>query len=96
MKHEEIVRYVDKKIDQLNEKMDKMKVLDYMESMQSPWRLFIINFFSGVSRGFGMAVGFTILGAIVIYFLQKAVLLNIPLIGHFIAQIVSIVQKHLK
>nr|WP_073341287.1 DUF5665 domain-containing protein [Caldanaerobius fijiensis] len=75
--------------------MEKLKLVDYMELLQSPWRLFWLNFIGGVYRGLGMAVGFTILGAIVIYFLQKLVTLNIPVIGNVIAQIVKIVQQNL-
>jgi hypothetical protein len=42
-----------------------------------------------------MAIGFTILAAVVLYLLQRVILLNLPLIGDFIADIVQIVQKQL-
>lgn len=42
-----------------------------------------------------MAIGFTILGALAIYFLNKIISWNIPLIGDFIAEIVRIVQERL-
>jgi hypothetical protein len=54
-----------------------------------------LNFIGGVARGFGIAVGFTILGAIVLYILQKLVVLNLPLIGSIIADIVKIVNQKL-
>ncbi|WP_407638197.1 DUF5665 domain-containing protein [Caldanaerobius polysaccharolyticus] len=75
--------------------MEKLKLVEYMELLQNPWRLFWLNFIGGLYRGLGMAVGFTILGAIVIYFLQRLVALNIPVIGNMIAQIVKIVQQNL-
>ncbi|MGI6143241.1 MAG: DUF5665 domain-containing protein, partial [bacterium] len=39
------------------------------------------------------AVGFTLLGALLLYFLGR--LVNLPLIGSFIAEIVRIVQYQL-
>lgn len=60
-----------------------------------PGKLLWINFLIGVFRGVGMAVGFTVLGAVLIYILKKLVVLNIPLIGNFIAEIAKIVQQHL-
>jgi hypothetical protein len=86
---------IKKQLDQMAELMEKMKIADYVELMQSPYRLLWLNFIGGVARGFGIAVGFTILGAIIIYILQKLVVLNLPLIGNIIADIVKIVQQKL-
>ena len=44
----------------------------------------------------GMAVGFTILGAILVIILQDLARHNLPLIGDMLAQIVSVVQKQLE
>ena len=49
--------------------------------------------FRGPGRGLGMAVGFTLLGALVIYLLQRLVLLKLPLISDFIAQLVRLVLE---
>ncbi|MGI1689799.1 MULTISPECIES: DUF5665 domain-containing protein [Thermoanaerobacter] len=86
---------IKKQLDQMSEMMEKMKIADYVELMQSPYRLLWLNFIGGVARGFGIAVGFTILGAIVLYILQKLVVLNLPLIGSIIADIVKIVNQKL-
>ena len=43
-----------------------------------------------------MAVGFTILGAILVIILQDLARHNLPLIGDMLAQIVSVVQKQLE
>lgn len=86
---------IKKQLDKMSELMEKMKIADYVELMQSPYRLLWLNFVSGLARGFGMAIGFTLLGALVIYILQRAVLLNLPVIGNIIAQIVKIVKQNL-
>lgn len=72
--------------------LEKMKLAEYVELLNNPWRLMYINFLAGLARGVGIAVGFTILGAIVLYFLRQLVMLNLPLIGSFIAEIVKMVQ----
>jgi hypothetical protein len=63
--------------------------------MTKPKAMIFNNFIAGLARGFGMAIGFTILGALVLYMLRQAVLLNIPIIGTFIAEIVKIVQDNM-
>lgn len=83
------------KIEQLGIAMEKMKLAEYVELLNRPARLFYINFFAGVARGFGMAVGFAILGALLIYSLQRLQVLNLPVIGGLIAEIVKIVQTNL-
>jgi hypothetical protein len=91
--------YMDKviqKLDKISLDMEKLGIAEYMEMLDNPRRLFYINFWSGLVRGFGMAIGFTLLAALVIYVLQQIVTLNTPLIGKFIAEIVNIVQKQLE
>lgn len=75
--------------------LEKAKLGDYVNIMSKPKALLYYNFIGGLARGFGTAIGFTILGALVVYLLRQAVLLNLPFIGGFIAEIVKIVQDHL-
>jgi len=83
------------KIDEMARSMEKLGIAEYVTMIENPRRLFWVNFWQGVARGFGMAIGFTILAGLVIYLLQKIVVLNMPLIGSFIAEIVNIVQNQL-
>ena len=50
------------------------------------------NFIAGIFRGIGVGIGVTIVTAIIIYFLQRLVRLNLPGIGRFISDIVEIVE----
>lgn len=86
---------VKSEIDAINLKLSKIKLLHFIENLDSHRNFLFYNFLVGLVRGFGMAVGFTLLGAILIYFLQKIVLLNIPVLGDFISDIVRIVQDNL-
>ena len=51
------------------------------------------NFIAGIFRGIGIGIGVTFVTAIIIYFLQKLVRLNLPGIGKFINDIVDIVER---
>ena len=50
------------------------------------------NLIAGIFRGIGIGIGVTIITALIIYFLQKLVRLNLPIIGKYIYDIVEIVE----
>ena len=60
-----------RRIEELALAMEKMKIAEYIEYINNTRRMLAVNFMAGVARGLGMAVGFTILGALVIYMLQN-------------------------
>lgn len=91
-----VAQQLTKKIEELAIYMEKMKLAEYVELLGNVPRLLYLNFISGVARGLGMAVGFTLLGALVIYILQRSFVRNLPVIGRFIADLIVIVQDHLK
>ena len=88
-----LISELSKKVDNISLKMEKMKFVDYVYYLEHPRRMLWANFVSGLARGFGIAIGFTILGAIAIYFLNIVVKINLPYIGQFISDIVKIVQS---
>lgn len=85
-----------KLIDKLANHFEKARIGEYIELIQKPRRFMLLNFAAGVAKGFGFAVGFTILGAIMIYILQKMVVLNLPFISDIIAEMVKLVQLKLR
>lgn len=91
----QLLKTLQDKIDELALGMEKMKLAEYVHLLENPRRLMYINFIAGLARGVGIAVGFTILGAVVLYFLRMLVMLNLPLIGDFIAEIVRMVQLNI-
>lgn len=82
-------------LDELSRNMEKFNLADYLSLLNKPGRYLMLNFLGGLSRGFGIALGFTILGALALWILQRLVLLNLPLIGDFIADLVRIVLTYL-
>lgn len=93
--HGENISTLSKKIDELGIKLERVQIADYVQLLNNPKRLFFINLFTGLARGIGLALGFTIFGATIIYLLQQLGALNLPIIGDYIAEIVKIVQAQL-
>jgi hypothetical protein len=81
-----------RKINNISDQLEKSKMSEYISFVSNPRRMLLYNFLGGLARGFGMAIGFTILGAIGVLILQKLVALNLPIIGDYIARIVKIVK----
>jgi len=90
-----IYEKLSQKIDELSLNIERLNLAEYVDLLRDPKRLLYINFLGGIARGFGTAIGFTLLGALVIYILQRIMILRLPIIGTFIADIIKIVQKQL-
>ena len=86
----------EEKINRLDQKLLNDNIKDIMILIGNKRDIFIRNFLAGISRGIGIAIGFTILGAMVILFFQKIVVLNLPVIGEYISDIAEIVEKNTK
>lgn len=81
------------KLDDYSRLLEKVRIADYVQLLERPRRLLMINFVAGVARGLGMAVGFTLIGALAIYLLKALVSLHLPVISNFIARIIIMVQE---
>lgn len=79
-------------IQKLVDHLERLRIAEYVELMQKPGRLLFLNFIAGLARGFGIAVGATIVFALMVEMLRRLIMLNIPGIGTFIAEIVRIVE----
>ena len=85
-----------RQIDRWMAAMERLRLAEYVRYVDDRRRLFWTHFWGGVARGVGMAVGFTILGAVLVLVLQDLAKHNLPVIGDFLAQIVSVVQRRLE
>lgn len=80
-------------IEKLNAVFEKLQIEDVQYILGSKKQMFFKNFFAGIARGVGIGIGVTIVTAIVVIILQKIVLLNIPVIGDYVADIIDIIQQ---
>ena len=74
--------------------IERSRIRDYMMLTDSKRRLFIINFVAGLGKGFGQAIGFTLLAGIVFFILTSWI--DLPIIGEYIAKLMEIVDSYRK
>lgn len=82
------------KVTQLYLVMEKINLTDYIAYLNNPRRLLWLNFGVGLVKGLGGALGATVLLGLIIMFLKRLVLLNLPVIGGVIGEIVKIVNAY--
>jgi len=87
-----LLKLLNHNIEKLIEMMQKSQIREISMFLGSKKRMFFSNFFAGIFRGIGFSIGFTIITAIVIIILQKIVLLNIPVIGEYLNDIIQILE----
>ena len=89
-------RLMAKRMEEHLRALEQLNLAEYLRYVQDTRRLMRTQFVSGLFRGMGMAVGFTILGAVLVVLLQALAQRNLPVIGDFLAPIVAIVQSRLE
>ena len=72
---------------------EKREIHDLIYVLGSKKEILRRNLLAGIARGIGGGIGFTIITAIIIFFLQRIVRLNIPVLWEYINDIIEIVQK---
>ena len=77
-------------------KLKQANLAEFMRLLEKPARLIYLNFIGGLARGFGIAIGLTIIASLFLLLLTKLAELNLPVIGRFIADLVRIVNFHLR
>ncbi len=76
----------------LVERLEAMRIADYLELLEKPRRLVVTNFIAGIARGLGFAIGTTVVFAVVIEVLRRLILINIPLISDYLVDIIRLIE----
>ena len=87
------LKKINKKIDKINKTLEKSNIIELSYAVGSKKEIFKKNLIAGIARGIGIGIGVTIITAIIVYLLRRLIMLNIPIIGDYIADIVEIVEK---
>ena len=87
-----MIEKLNNNIERLLKILEKKNIEQLVEILGTKKEIAKRNFFAGIFRGMGFGIGVTIVTAIIIYFLQRLVKLNLPGIGKFINDIVEIVE----
>lgn len=77
----------------LSETLEKMRLAEYIAYLNRPGRLLWFNFLVGLLRGLGTALGAGLLAGFAYFLLKRIVVLNLPVIGGFIAELSRYVNQ---
>lgn len=83
---------IEKLLASIADKLERSHFYEYTKYVSDEKRIFRRSFLTGLLKGAGSAIGFTVLGAIVIYFLHAIAMSNLPYIADFIADIIEIIK----
>lgn len=88
------LKKINNKIDKINKILEMSNMVEFSYVMGNKKEILKRNLIAGIARGIGIGIGITIITAIIVYLLRKLIMLNIPVIGDYIADIVDIVEKN--
>ena len=92
--NKKVVESFEQKIDELLDFLKRANIHDLSYILGSRKEIIKRNLLAGIFRGVGIGIGVTLITAILIFFLQKLVKLNIPVVGEYISDIIDIVQNN--
>ncbi len=87
---------VAKRMEEYLAQLERLRLPDYLRYLEDRKRFIRTQFVAGLLRGAGMAVGFTLLGAVIVLILQRLAQQNLPIIGNFLVEVVEFVQRRLE
>ena len=83
------------RLEKYADRLEALRLDEYLCFRQNWKRRLLHDFFSGIARGVGFSIGFTLLGAMILFLIKNAALENLPGIGRFLAEVVRIVERNL-
>lgn len=84
---------IEHKVDKIINAIEKSNFLEISYIIGNKKEIIKRNLIAGVARGVGIGIGITIITSIIVLFLKRLIMLNIPIIGDYIADIISIVEN---
>ena len=85
---------INEKIDKINNILERSNIIELSYLVGNKKEILKRNLIAGIARGVGIGIGVTVVTAIIILLLRRLIMLNIPVIGDYIADIVEIVEKN--
>lgn len=79
-------------MERLSRHLEALRIADYIELLEKPWKLITTNFIAGIARGVGFAVGTTIIFALIVEALRRIILINIPVINDYLVEIFKLIN----
>lgn len=95
MRHRKEDGLLREQLERMLTSLERMRFEEYLKYVDNRKRQLANSFLLGLARGAGTAVGFSILGALVVMLLQNLAKKNLPLIGGFLAELARLVLERL-
>lgn len=73
-------------VKKLFDEFNRAQLLDYIELVNSPKKLFWLNFLSGLAKGLGLTIGTAIVLTLLFKITQHIIALNIPYITVWVSE----------
>lgn len=87
--------FIVRRLERMTQRMEQLRFDAYLRYMHNWRKRLWFEFLGGIARGVGFSVGFSVLGALLLYLLRNVALANLPVIGKFLAELVRIVENNL-
>ncbi len=86
---------LEERVERIIDAAERMRLGEYVRYQSNRKARLRDAFWEGVLRGLGFMVGFSLIGALLIYVLQALMRANIPLIGDYLAKVVMLVESRM-
>lgn len=84
---------IERTLQLITDKLERSHFYDYMEYISNERQIIRRAFLVGMLKGLGTAIGFSLIGAIIIYMLNLLAKSNLPYIADFISEIIDIIES---
>lgn len=87
--------FVQERISQLEkiaDRIERMRLGDYLDSMNRPGHVIWLSLLSGIAKGVGLTIGATLVIAIIFKLLSMLIAMNIPYLTEMLQDVVQIVK----
>lgn len=89
------INWIIHRLENLTRRLEMLRLSEFLLYAGNWKRRIALDFLGGIARGVGFSVGFTLLGALLLFLLKNAAMANLPIIGRFLAELVRIVEMNL-
>lgn len=89
------LKKLERRTDDILKMLKSDEVNKLINVFSDPRKLFWKSFLLGIAKGIGMAFGFSIIGAFIIYMLKELIVFNIPIISEILSDIIKMTEERL-
>ena len=79
-------------LEKVADRLERMRVGDYLNNLNKTSRLIWINFVSGIARGVGLTIGATLVIAIIFKIISALISLNVPYLSEMMQEVQDTLQ----